>query len=97
MDALLTLKSTRSNIVIVYYGDNPLTTTVIETTYSKIIAADRAMAYSANVAYANASTMNIYSQRSTLTGGTNITYMDDRNPLFYYGTELANTSEVASL
>ena len=91
MDALLTLKSTRSNIVIVYYGDNPLTTTVVETTYSKIVAADRAMAYSANVAYANASTMNVFST-PTLTSGTNITYMDDRNPLFYYGTELANTT-----
>ena len=96
MEALNTLKATRQNIVIVYFGDNPLTTTVVETTYSKIVAADRAMAYSANVAYANASTMNVYST-PTLTAGTNITYMDDRNPLFYYGTEMVVTTEGATI
>lgn len=91
MVALNELALTRPNVMIVYYGDNPMTSTVVETTYSKIVAADRAMAYSANVAYANASTMNIFST-PTLTSGTNITYMDDRNPLFYYGTEKINTT-----
>ena len=86
MVALNDLALTRQDIIVVYYGDNPMTTTVTETTYSKIVAADRAMAYSANVAYANASTMNIFST-PTLSSGTNFTYMDDRNPLFYYETE----------
>lgn len=92
--AMNDLTLTRPNVVIVYYGDNPLTTTVVETTYSKIVAADRAMAYSANVAYANASTMDIF-RYSNLT--SKFTYMDDRNPLFYYGTEKVNTTVGASL
>jgi len=71
------------NVTITYFGDNPNTTTIIETDYSKIVAADRAMAYSQNVIYTNNSTMNIYANSSV---STSYTYMDERNPLYYYGT-----------
>ncbi|TXT17901.1 MAG: fibronectin type III domain-containing protein [Erysipelotrichaceae bacterium] len=71
------------NVTITYFGDNPNTTTVVETDFSKIVAADRAMAYSQNLVYTNSPTMNIYAN-SALT--TTYTYMDDRNPLYYYST-----------
>lgn len=75
------------NVIITYYGDNPNTTTV-ETTYSKIIEADRAMAYAQGLVYTSATTMNIYSDPAlTVT----YTYMDDRNQLYYYGTTLRGT------
>ncbi|NTW94995.1 MAG: hypothetical protein HGB31_00035 [Erysipelotrichaceae bacterium] len=70
------------NVIITYFGDNP-TTTIVETDFSKIVAADRAMAYSQNLVYTNSATMNIYAN-STLTSG--YTYINDRNQLFYYGT-----------
>ncbi len=72
----------RPNVILTYYGDNP-NTPATEINFSKIVAADRAMAYSQNLVYTNSSTMNIYAN-STLS--TSYTYMDDRNQLFYYGT-----------
>ena len=77
-----------SNVIITYFGDNPNTSTVIETDYSKIIVADRAMAYSQGLVYTNASTMNIYGDVGL---STSYTYMDDRNQLYYYGTFLRGT------
>ena len=70
------------NITITYYGDNP-NTTVVEAGYSKIVAADRAMAYSQNVIYTPDSNVNVNSimdiyANSALT--TNYTYMDSLNP-----------------
>mgnify|MGYP003605630524 CR=1 FL=1 len=93
--AMNDLALTRQNIMIVYYGDNPLSTFdegdnpltpgVDETSYKKIVAGDRAMAYSANVAYANSTLLLIF-PTSNLKSGTDFTYIDERNPLFYYGT-----------
>jgi len=71
------------NIIITYFGDNPATSSIVETDFSKIVAADRAMAYSQNLVYTNSATMNIYAN-STLT--SSYTYINDRNQLFYYGT-----------
>jgi len=71
------------NVIITYFGDNPTTSSIIETDFSKIVAADRAMAYSQNLVYTNSATMNIYGN-SALT--TSFTYINDRNQLFYYGT-----------
>ena len=79
------------NVTMTYFGDNPNTTTVIETTYSKIFMADRAMAYSQGLVYTNSSTMNIYGDAALTVG---YTYMDDRNQLFYYGTYVKNTTTI---
>ena len=76
------------NVTITYFGDNPNTSSITETDYSKIIVADRAMAYSQGLVYTNASTMNIYGDVGLT---TSYTYMDDRNQLFYYGTYLRGT------
>ncbi len=72
------------NVTITYFGDDP-NTVAVETTYSKIIVADRAMAYAQGVVYTNASTMNIYGDPNLT---VSYTYMDDRNQLFFYGTIL---------
>jgi len=79
------------NVIMTYYGDNPNTGTIVETNYSKIIMADRAMAYSQGLVYTNSATMNIYGD-AALT--VSYTYMDDRNQLFYYGTYVKNTTTV---
>jgi len=80
------------NVIITYYGDNPNTTTV-ETTYSKIIEADRAMAYAQGLVYTASSTMNIYNDLGLTSA---FTYMDDRNQLFYYSTDLRGTPTTAT-
>lgn len=82
------------NVTITYYGDNPNTTAVVETGYSKIVAADRAMAYSQVTNYPvpglSNSVMTIY-LTANLTGSS-LPYMDERNQLFYYGTTRYNGS-----
>ncbi len=71
------------NVTITYFGDNPATSSVVETDYSKIVAADRALAYSQNLVYTNSATMNIYAN-STLS--SSYTYINERNQLYYYRT-----------
>jgi len=77
------------NVTITYFGDNPATTSVVETDFSKIVAADRALAYSQNSVYTNSATMNIYAN-STLS--SIYTYINERNQLFYYSTVRYNGS-----
>jgi len=77
------------NVTITYFGDNPATTSVVETDFIKIVAADRALAYSQNSVYTNSATMNIYAN-STLS--SIYTYINERNQLFYYSTVRYNGS-----
>ncbi len=69
-------------ISITYSGDNPVTA-LVESGYSKIIQADRAMAYSQPYYSDTDGTMNIYTSGSLSTA---YTYMNARNPLFYFST-----------
>lgn len=85
--ALFSQKTTTdniSNVIITYFGDNPNTSTVVESDYSKIILADRAIAFSQNVNYISKTTMYIASD-SKMT--QSYTYMDSLNPLFYYSAD----------
>lgn len=50
-----------------------------------IVAADRAMAYSQNYTYLNSTTMNMYSEKSLT---NSITYVNQANAFYYYGTEI---------
>lgn len=51
----------------------------------KIVAADRAMAYSQNDTYLRISTINVYRNKELT---TLYTYINQSNPLYYYGTHI---------
>lgn len=99
------IAASRPNVILTYYGDNPVTTAVVETNYKKIIAADRAMAYSLQYLYVNYTLVNnvpVYDSVSTVTiyptaglnTGSSLPYMDSKNQLFYYDTEIRSTSTI---
>lgn len=60
----------------------------------KIVAADRAMAYSQNNTYLKVSTMNIHRDKA-LTNA--YSYMNQSNPLYYYKTEIKSKSSSESV
>ncbi len=60
----------------------------------KIVAADRAMAYSQNDTYLRISTINVYRNKELT---TLYTYINQSNPLYYYGTHIKTKAPTDNL